>query len=188
MFGSSSFCMSHTSARPADARQWSLIAGRAYGLRRLATTANLAKLVVRLSLSVRRNNSNCPNSRPTIQRAWFWSVRQDTDESLNEQTPLEHSGRVEASPLNRGESCMTPELMRARDGLRGRRDPRWEVSPNAPGVLVDVPRRIGATAVRSSGSAHTLHATAEYSVITEYDEVDRRLMDTFPASDAVGRY
>lgn len=87
MFGSSSFCMSHASAHRADARQWNPIAGWAYGLRRLATTSNLAELAVRLSLSVRRNNSNCPNSRPTIQRAWFWSVRQDTDESLNEQTP-----------------------------------------------------------------------------------------------------
>jgi hypothetical protein len=83
---------------------------------------------------------------------------------------------------------MTPDLMRTRDGLRGRRNPRWEVSPNAPGVLVDVPRRIPTTAVRPSGNAHARGVTAEYSVITEYDEVDLRLMDTFPASDAVGRY
>ena len=99
MFGSSSFCMSHASAHRADARQWNLIAGRAYGLRTLATTSNLAKLAVRLSLSVQPNNSNCPNSRLTIQRAWFWSVRQDADESLNEQTPLGHSGRIEACAI-----------------------------------------------------------------------------------------
>ena len=82
---------------------------------------------------------------------------------------------------------MTPDLTRTRDGLRGRRNPRWEVSPNAPGVLVDVPWRIPTAAARPSGKAHALGVT-EYSVLTEYDEVDLRLMDTFPASDAVGRY
>jgi hypothetical protein len=83
---------------------------------------------------------------------------------------------------------MTRDLMRMRDGLRGPRNPRWEVSPNAPGVLVDVPRRIPTAAVLPSRNAHAPGVTAEYSGTAEYDEVDRRLMDTFPASDAVGRY
>jgi hypothetical protein len=83
---------------------------------------------------------------------------------------------------------MTPELMKTRDGLRGRGNPRWEVSPNAPGVLVDVPRRIPITSVRPSRSAQAPGVTAGYGMNAEYDEVDRRLMDTFPASDAVGRY
>jgi hypothetical protein len=86
MFGSSSFCMSHASVHRANVRHWNLIAGRAYGLRALATASNLAKLTVRLSLSVQPNNSNCQNSGLTLQRGWFWSVRQDADESLNEQT------------------------------------------------------------------------------------------------------
>ncbi len=77
---------------------------------------------------------------------------------------------------------MTPDLMRTRDGPRGGRNPRWELAPNAPGALVNAPRKTSATTVRSLGSAHA------FGVTTEYDEVDRRLMDTFPASDAVGRY
>ena len=31
-------------------------------------------------------------------------------------------------------------------------------------------------------------APARTQSAAEYDEVDRRLMDTFPASDAIGRY
>jgi hypothetical protein len=87
-FGSSCFCMSHVSGHRTNARQWNLTAGRPYGLCTLATAWKLAKLTVRVSLSVQPNNSNCPNSRLTIQRAWFWSVRQDADEFLNEQTSL----------------------------------------------------------------------------------------------------
>ena len=82
---------------------------------------------------------------------------------------------------------MTPDLMGARHGLHGDRNPRWELSPNAPGVLVDAARRVPATGIRPA-SAHALRSATEYSFTTEYDEVDRRLMDTFPASDAVGRY
>lgn len=83
---------------------------------------------------------------------------------------------------------MTPDLVKTRDGLGGRGNSQWEVSPNAPGVLVDVPRRIPITAVRPSRGAHAFGVIAEYGMNAEYDEVDRRLMDTFPASDAVGRY
>ena len=83
---------------------------------------------------------------------------------------------------------MTADLMGTRHGLHGARGPRWELSPNAPGILVDGARRASATGVRPPGSAHALRSATEYSFTTEYDEVDRRLMDTFPASDAVGRY
>jgi hypothetical protein len=51
-----------------------------------------------------------------------------------------------------------------------------------------VPRRIPITSVRPSRSAQAPGVTAGYGMNAEYDEVDRRLMDTFPASDAVGRY
>ena len=77
---------------------------------------------------------------------------------------------------------MTPDLMRTRDEPQRDRNPRWELSPNAPGALVNAPRKPPASTVRPLGSAQALGVT------TEYDEVDRRLMDTFPASDAVGRY
>ena len=83
---------------------------------------------------------------------------------------------------------MTPDLMGTRHGLHGARNPRWELSPNAPGILADVARKDPATGVRPPDSAHALRGATEYSFTTEYDEVDRRLMDTFPASDAVGRY
>ena len=83
---------------------------------------------------------------------------------------------------------MTPDLMRTRDGPRGGCNPLWELWPNAPGALVNAPRKVPATAVRPLGSAHAFGVIAEYGMNAEYDEVDRRLMDTFPASDAVGRY
>jgi len=64
------------------------------------------------------------------------------------------------------------------------RTPTWESSPNAPGVIGSasvalagrLPARVVYPGTRSVGSS------------PQYDEVDRRLMDTFPASDAVGRY
>jgi hypothetical protein len=41
----------------------------------------------------------------------------------------------------------------------------------------------------AKASAASRHASTPVRFLPpEYDEVDRRLMDTFPASDAVGRY
>jgi hypothetical protein len=100
----------------------------------------------------------------------------------SEPTPIRYAGELTTCAFNRGESRMTPDLVGTGDGPRGGRNPRREPSPNAPGALANAPRKLPATAVRPSGGAHALGVT------TEYDEVDRRLMDTFPASDAVGRY
>jgi len=80
----------------------------------------------------------------------------------------------------------TPDAIGGQTRLLGDRNPPWESSPNAPGVLwrasIDLTPTGTASLVRPSCSA--------LSVITspQYDDVDRRLMDTFPASDAVGRY
>ena len=40
----------------------------------------------------------------------------------------------------------------------------------------------------SSSPAERDESRAEIRVAQPYDEVDKRLMDTFPASDAVARY
>ena len=72
------------------------------------------------------------------------------------------------------------------NGRGGGRSPPWELSPNAPGVHW----RDSGDVVRT-GHAHDFRASAIVPLISpipQYDEVDRRLMDTFPASDAVGRY
>ncbi len=73
-----------------------------------------------------------------------------------------------------------------RKGLSTGRNPTWEFSPNAPGVMwsvsLDLADRLPASVVLPSISARSVGSTPQY------DEVDRRLMDTFPASDAVGRY
>jgi hypothetical protein len=61
------------------------------------------------------------------------------------------------------------------------RTPSWDESPNAPGVLWR-----GVPAV--SGKPHESLQRRWIQSRPEYDEVDRRLMDTFPASDAVARY
>ena len=50
---------------------------------------------------------------------------------------------------------------------------------------VQVNRDLDACEQRSSQDCEALAGTHS---ATEYDEVDRRLMDTFPASDAIGRY
>jgi len=68
----------------------------------------------------------------------------------------------------------------------GGRNAPWESSPNAPGVLWR--ESIGLT---PGGAANLLRPASDapsLNTIPQYDEVDRRLMDTFPASDAVGRY
>ena len=75
--------MSHMSVHRASARQWNIASAWTYGLRTLAAASNrFARLAVRCSRTVQQNNSNCPNSRLKIQRAWFWRVSQDSDESL----------------------------------------------------------------------------------------------------------
>jgi hypothetical protein len=61
------------------------------------------------------------------------------------------------------------------------RTPSWEQSPDAPGVLWR-----GVPAV-SGEPRQRLQRTWIQSRL-QYDDVDRRLMDTFPASDAVARY
>ena len=71
-------------------------------------------------------------------------------------------------------------------GLPTGRNPTWEVSANAPGVM-------GSVSVALAGTlpASVVHPSAGARSVGSsplYDEVDRRLMDTFPASDAVGRY
>lgn len=80
----------------------------------------------------------------------------------------------------------TLDSMSERKGLPTGRNPTWELSPNAPGV-------IGSVSVALAGKlparvVHPLAGTRSVGSSPQYDEVDLRLMDTFPASDAVGRY
>ena len=79
---------------------------------------------------------------------------------------------------------MTLESMSERECPPTGRNPPWELSPNAPGV-------IGSASVVLADKLHAsvVHpGTRTVGSSPLYDEVDRRLMDTFPASDAVGRY
>ena len=79
----------------------------------------------------------------------------------------------------------TSETRVTQKRLGGGRNQSWELSPNAPGVLwlaaVDLMPRGPESGLSPLSSAQVASAT-------QYDEVDLRLMDTFPASDAVGRY
>ena len=80
----------------------------------------------------------------------------------------------------------TLHSMSERKGPPAGRNPTWEFSPNAPGVIASASV---ALAVKLPESV--VHPSAGARSVGEsplYDEVDRRLMDTFPASDAVGRY
>ncbi len=61
------------------------------------------------------------------------------------------------------------------------RTPSWNESPNASGMLWR-----GVPAV-SAEPRESLQRTWTHARV-QYDEVDRRWMDTFPASDAVARY
>ena len=80
----------------------------------------------------------------------------------------------------------TLHSMSERKGQATGRNPPWELSPNAPGVIgsasVDLAARLQPSVVHPSSSTRSVGSTPQY------DEVDRRLMDTFPASDAIGRY
>jgi hypothetical protein len=80
----------------------------------------------------------------------------------------------------------TLNSMSERKGLPTGRSPNWELSPNAPGVIgsasVAFPGKLPASVVHPSAGTRSVDSSPLY------DEVDRRLMDTFPASDAVGRY
>jgi hypothetical protein len=58
----------------------------------------------------------------------------------------------------------------------------WEESPNAPGISWTTP--LGTTRHGESDIEELLRPAG--AVV--YDALDRRLMDTFPASDAVARY
>ena len=61
-------------------------------------------------------------------------------------------------------------------------DNTWEESPNAPGIRWTIP--LGSTTPAESDVQQRLNQAG--SIV--YDALDRRLMDTFPASDAVARY
>ena len=80
----------------------------------------------------------------------------------------------------------TLDSMSERKDLPTGRNPTWELSPNAPGVIgsesVDLARRLPTSVVLTSAGTRSAGSSPQY------DEVDCRLMDTFPASDAVGRY
>jgi hypothetical protein len=80
----------------------------------------------------------------------------------------------------------TLHSMSERKGLPAGRNPTWEFSPNAPGVIgsasVALVVKLPVSVVHPSAGARSVGSSPLY------DEVDRRLMDTFPASDAVGRY
>ena len=58
----------------------------------------------------------------------------------------------------------------------------WAERPNGPRIRWTTP--LGTTPSEESGIEQKLHPAG--SIV--YDELDRRLMDTFPASDAVARY
>lgn len=83
---------------------------------------------------------------------------------------------------------------------RARRNPRWEECPNAPGVLCEM---WGAAPFDHENTARPMRLNLipdaaqpherQPAVISRrddqgYDEIDRRRLDTFPASDAVARY
>jgi hypothetical protein len=80
----------------------------------------------------------------------------------------------------------TPDAIGGQTRLLGDLNSSQESSPHAPGVLwrasIDLTPSGPGSLVRSSSSAQSVSTTSQY------DEVDCRLMDTFPASDAVGRY
>jgi hypothetical protein len=71
-------------------------------------------------------------------------------------------------------------------GLPTGRNPTWEFSPNAPGVMWSASLDLAGR--RPDSVVHPLSITCAVGSTAQYDEVDLRLMDTFPASDAVGRY
>jgi len=79
-----------------------------------------------------------------------------------------------------------PDAIAGQRRFLGDRNAPWESSPNAPGVLwrasIGLTPSGPANLRRPASSAQSLNTTPPY------DEVDRRLMDTFPASDAVARY
>jgi hypothetical protein len=53
----------------------------------------------------------------------------------------------------------------------------WGGQEHVAGVYVSI-----------NAQSETVEARSPIQAATFYDEVDARLMDTFPASDAVGRY
>jgi hypothetical protein len=72
-----------------------------------------------------------------------------------------------------------------RRGVRkpdSRSSPTWDESPNAPGIRWTIPPDTITPA--ESDIEQRPHPAG--SIV--YDALDRRLMDTFPASDAVARY
>jgi hypothetical protein len=79
-----------------------------------------------------------------------------------------------------------PEAIGGQRRLPGDRNAPWESSPNAPGVLWRA--SIGLTPSGPATFLSPASSAQSINTIPQYDEVDRRLMDTFPASDAVGRY
>ena len=80
----------------------------------------------------------------------------------------------------------TLDSMSERESQSAGRIPTWELSLDARNVIcsasVALAGRLPARVVRPSAGTRSVGSSAQY------DEVDRRLMDTFPASDAVGRY
>lgn len=58
--------------------------------------------------------------------------------------------------------------------------------PDAQSVLENERRAHGAPAERKESAGASPRRTDAVEVV--YDKVDRRLMDTFPASDAVAQY
>jgi len=81
---------------------------------------------------------------------------------------------------------MTPDVVKGHMGPRGGRNARWKLSPNAPGVHRGGPGDAVRTGLTRGAEASV--SVPSVSLSPQYDEVDLRLMDTFPASDAVGRY
>jgi hypothetical protein len=59
-----------------------------------------------------------------------------------------------------------------------RSSPVWEESPNAPGIRWTTPHHASQKIDQELGTP----------ISGAYDALDLRLMDTFPASDAVARY
>ena len=77
-------------------------------------------------------------------------------------------------------------------------NPRWEECPNAPGVVCKVQRaaqldgeNTGSTGLARVPAMPEFSAREALAISRDdegYDEIDRRLLNTFPASDAVARY
>ena len=80
----------------------------------------------------------------------------------------------------------TLDSMSERESQSAGRIPTWELSLDARNVICSA--SVALVVKLPASVAHPSAGAPSVGWSPLYDEVDRRLMDTFPASDAVGRY